>query len=401
MLQTDGLEPRKRAARRFGLDRACAVSTPGLEGFDQMLTKQQPSVSIIIKALNEERHIACAIESALAALGEIDGEVILADGGSTDRTVEIARQYPIMIVGLNRIEDRSCGSGAQLGFQYSRGQYLMLLDGDQQLHPAFLPAAMETLRQNPTLAGVGGAVLECGATNEEYEQRSKRHDPDRRAGLVTRLNASGLYRRRAIESIGYLTDRNLHGAEEFDLGARLHAAGWTLAKIDRLIVDHHPHAGSAYRLLLRRIFNKNACATGELLRAAIGRRHFGFIIGKDHNCFLCLLVTGWWITLGLTMVALPGWPAVFAAGAILLLPFVGMSLRWRSVRLGLYSVTAWNVFALCFWPGLLRPRIAPASWIESTVLQATRDDETRPAHETRRAFGNASSVHARDAGDLK
>ena len=50
-----------------------------------MPEKLQPTVSIIIKALNEERHIAAAIESALAALGGIDGEVILADGGSRDR----------------------------------------------------------------------------------------------------------------------------------------------------------------------------------------------------------------------------------------------------------------------------------------------------------------------------
>ncbi len=39
----------------------------------------QLTVSIIIKALNEEEHIASAIESALAALGEIDAEVILAE----------------------------------------------------------------------------------------------------------------------------------------------------------------------------------------------------------------------------------------------------------------------------------------------------------------------------------
>jgi glycosyltransferase involved in cell wall biosynthesis len=366
-----------------------------------MLTKQQPTVTIIIKALNEERHIASAIESALAALAQIDGEVIVADGGSTDRTVEIARRYPIVIVRLDRIEDRSCGSGAQLGFQYSRGRYLMLIDGDMRLRPGFLPAALETLHRNPDLAGVGGAVFEHGVVNEEYEQRSKRYDPDRRVGFVTRLNSSGLYRRAAIESIDYLTDRNLHGAEEFDLGARLHAAGWTLAKIDSPAVDHHPHTGSAYRLLLRRVFNKNASAIGELVRGAIGRRHFWFVVRKDHQCFLCLLVTCWWLAVALAMLALSGWSAVFGAGAVLLLPFAAMSLRWRSARLGLYSVTAWNVFALCFWVGLLRRRTPPASWIASTVLQAPGGDETRPMPGARRAFATAPSMHGPDADALK
>src|SRR4029077_11850203 len=155
----------------------------------------------------------------------------------------------------------------------------------------------------------------------------KRHDADRRVGSVTRLNSSGLYRRASVESIGYLTDRNLHGAEEFDLGARLHAAGWTLTKIDLPLVDHFPHQGSAYRLLWRRISNRNAFALGELVRAAIGRRHFWFVVGKDRQLFLALLVTGWWVTLVIAPLTLRGWSAAFAAGAILLLPFAAMCLR--------------------------------------------------------------------------
>jgi len=415
MLQINGLSPSTIGAadrwRRSGppVDRSDRP-WPALRGIDrrsagirQMLTKNQPTVSIIIKALNEERHIAAAIESALAALGEIDGEVILADGGSSDRTIEIARRYPVMIVQLNKAEDRSCGSGAQLGFQYSRGEYLMLFDGDMRLHDGFLPAAIEVLRANPTVAGVGGTVIDLGIDNLEYEQRSKRHDRDRRVGSVTRLNGSGLYRRSAIESIGYLTDRNLHGAEEFDLGARLHAGGWTLAKIDREVVDHHVHTGNAYRLLLRRVANKNAFATGELLRAAVGRPHFRFVVGKDHNCFLLLLVVGWWMTLLLTPVVLSGWSAVFAAGAVLLFPLAAMSLRWRSVRLGLYSLAAWNVYALSFWPGLLRPRACPSGWIDSTVVQASppRIDDAPPAGDVSQTFRDTLSVPACDAGDLR
>src|ERR1700722_11538071 len=203
----------------------------GIEGA-AMPEKPKPTVSIIIKALNEERHIAAAIESALAALGGIDGEVILADGGSGDRTIELARRYPIKIVQLNNIRDRSCGAGAQLGFQYSSGRYLCLVDGDMQLHGGFLAAALQFLERNPAVGGVGGFVIDREISNLEFEQRTKRHDPDRRVGPVTRLNGCGVYRRSAIEAIGYLTDRNLHGGEELDLGARLHAGGWTLARID-------------------------------------------------------------------------------------------------------------------------------------------------------------------------
>ena len=91
MLQTDKPVARDREPRPRDVGRARAGLAPA--------TQRPPLVSIIIKALNEERRIALAIESALAALSGIDGEVILADGGSTDRTLEIAREYPIVIVG--------------------------------------------------------------------------------------------------------------------------------------------------------------------------------------------------------------------------------------------------------------------------------------------------------------
>jgi glycosyltransferase involved in cell wall biosynthesis len=333
-----------------------------------MPEKRHPTISIIIKALNEERRIGSAIESALAGLRGIDGEVILADGGSSDRTIEIARGYPIKIVQLNSVQDRSCGAGAQLGFQYSRGRYLCLIDGDMQLHDGFLPAALEFLEENSTVAGVGGFVIDREISNLEFEQRTKRHDPDRRAGPVGRLNGCGVYRRSAVESIGHLTDRNLHGGEELDLAARLHARGWTLARIDRPAVDHYGHTGSAYRLLLRRVATRNSFATGELVRAAVGRPHFWFAVSKDNNCLLCLLVAAWWATIAVSASVLSGPSAALAIGILLLLPIAAMSFRWRSVRLGVYSVAAWNVYALSFLPGFVRSRVSPTGWIDSTVL---------------------------------
>jgi hypothetical protein len=237
-----------------------------------------------------------------------------------------------------------------------------------QLHDDFLPAALQLLDGNSTVAGVGGFVIDREISNLEFEQRNKRHDPDRRVGAVTRLNGCGVYRRSAIESVGHLTDRNLHGAEELDLGARLHARGWTLARIDRPSVDHYGHTGSAYGLLLRRVVTRNSFATGELVRAAIGRPHFWFAVSKDNNCLLCLLVAAWWAAIVVTASVLSEPSAALAVGILVLLPVAAMSLRWRSVRLGVYSVAAWNVYALSFLPGFARSRVSPTGWIDSTVL---------------------------------
>jgi glycosyltransferase involved in cell wall biosynthesis len=335
-----------------------------------MLNRQRPRVSILIKALNEEKNISGAIESAIAALDGVSGEIILADSLSTDSTVEIAKKYPIRIVTLARAKDRSCGVGAQLGYQYSAGDYVCVMDGDQRLYRGFLAAAIESLEADQTLAGVGGVIVEREEGNLEYIKRATRDDPGRRPGYVTRLDCGGVYRRTAIESTGFLTDRNLHSGEEFDLGARLAAHGWRLARIDQLAIDHFGHRGSAYALLVQRVRSRMAFGAGETLRAALFRPQFGFVMRQQWRLFaLWTAMHFWWACLAATPFLLHGAMQIISVLAVLILfPTAFMMLRCRSISLGLYSVVAWNIYALCFIPGLLRRRTDPAGWIESREL---------------------------------
>jgi glycosyltransferase involved in cell wall biosynthesis len=330
-----------------------------------------PDVTIVIKALNEERHIAAAIESAIAALQGMRGEIILADSASTDRTVEIAAQYPIKIVSLTNIADRSCGAGVQLGYQYSSGRYVCLIDGDMRLHQPFLPAAIAFLETHRQFAGVGGMIVECETGNFEYVKRASAVDPDRLPGEVKRLDCGGVYRREALEAAGYMGDRNLHGGEELELGARLRARGWRLARIDMPAIDHHGHSGDPYALLRRRWATRFAFSTGEILRGTFGTSAFRLVLHKlCWELFLFAAVHAWWLTLIATPFLVRGsLAAALIVAAIALLPFVAMSLRCRSIGLGIYSVTAWNVYAAGLWPGLLRRRIDPARRIPSAILR--------------------------------
>lgn len=331
-------------------------------------------MSIIIKALNEERHIAAAIESAIAALeavpGQIVGDIILADSASSDHTVEIAARYPIQIVTLLHPAERSCGAGVQLAYQYSAGDFVCLIDGDMILHAAFLPAALDFLAANPKHAGVGGLVVERQTENVEYVKRARDSRSDLLPGEVTRLDCGGVYRRAAIETVGYLGDCNLHGSEELELGARLRARGWKLARIPVEAIDHHGHGGNGYALLRRRWTSRFAFSTGEILRATFGTRAFPMVVRKlRRELFLFVAVHAWWCCL----IAAPFLAGSFVAAAVAmtalaLIPFVTMALRCRSLDIGIYSVTAWNVYAAGLWPGLLRHRADPSAWIESVVV---------------------------------
>ena len=344
------------------VDPAAATSQPA--------ERPSPLISIVIKAFNEERNIAAAIESALAAVAGMDGEIILADSLSSDRTVEIARGYPITIVRLLHGGDRSCGAGAQLGYQYSRGRYVCIVDGDMQLEQGFLAAAVQYLGEHPEIAGVGGTVIECEQVNLEYVKRRINPDPNLQPGPVNRLDCSGVYRRSALEAVGYLTDRNLHSCEELDLGARLISRGMSLIRLDRPAVAHAGHSGSAYRLLFRRWTSRVAFGPGELIRSAIGRPHFRASVAASKWLALWVAVQFWWICLLFLTLVFPGGLTGLAMSiALLMMPIAIMTWRCRSLAMAFYSVTAWNIYTLGFWPGFFRRRISPTAWIESETLR--------------------------------
>lgn len=328
------------------------------------------TVSVIIKTLNEEEKIAATIESALAAIARVGGEVVVADSGSRDRTLAIAAGYPVTIARIEPPALPSCGIGPQLGYQYSRHPFLCLIDGDMTLDPDFLPQALAFLEDNPAVAGVTGHVEEKAVANLEFARRATRDAPEKRVGPVDRMNGGGLYRRAAIEDVGYFSDRNLHGYEEFELGARLRDAGWRLHRLDRRFVGHYGHTENSYRLLLRRWRSKYLFGIGELLRASLGRRYFLRLFGELPELKLWLAIYLWWgLSLAL-LVLVPGkalaLAVVFGLFAAVVL---AMGVRKRSLSMGLYTVVAWFFHAAALPVGFLRRRREPSAPIESRLLQ--------------------------------
>ncbi|QAY77487.1 glycosyltransferase [Sphingosinicella sp. BN140058] len=314
-------------------------------------------VTIGIKALNEEKRIADALASAVAAVAPFGGEVVLADSGSTDRTIEIARQFPVRIVQLANPAERCCGAGAQLAFQSAKGEYFYLLDGDMVIDPGFLPAGIAYLEENKDVAAVGGHVRERNTQGHEFQIRANTVANDRNwsPGIVDRLDCGGLYRTSAVREAGWFADRNLHAFEEFELASRLQARGWKLARIDVPAIDHFGHTEDGYHLLLRRIRSGYSGAPGEVLRGAIGRSHLPIVLRRLGHVRNGLAVMAWWLLL---LVALVTWHPFVLLGLILV-PLAFLSWRRGSPRLGLYSLTAWNVSAAGLLAGFFRRRTPP------------------------------------------
>ncbi len=327
-------------------------------------------VSIIIKALNEEQNIAATIESALAALATCGGEVILADSCSTDRTVEIAARYPITTVQLANPGERCCGVGPQLGFQFATCDNVYILDGDMKMRADFLAQAVAFLDAHPKVAGVGGAVVENNLDSLEFQARVERGAVHMKPGIVDRLDGGGLYRRAALLEMGYMSDRNLHSYEEFDLAIRLRAKGWLLQRIDVPSVDHYGHDVSAYSLLARRWRSRYINGSGEVVRAALGQPHAALLWRELRELKIYFGMFAW-LVIGLVVSACQPTLARGLASLVVVLglPWVAYVFRKGSPRKATYAYASLVANIGGLWRGLAARRVAPSQPVEARVLQ--------------------------------
>jgi len=224
-----------------------------------------------------------------------------------------------------------------------------------ELAPGFLDAALRVLRAHPRVAGVGGQVTERNLSSQEFQIKAAAMEGEahRRAGLVDRLDGGGVYRVAAIREVGYFSDRNLHSFEEFDLAARLSAAGWQLMRVDAPSVFHDGHSGG-YPLIARRLRSGYLDGAGEVLRASVGQAQFGYVLRHLGHLRWAAAIGGWWVSVLTSLAVYPLLLPLLLAGPVALL-------AWRrgGLALGFYSFLLWNATALGILRGLVRRRVDP------------------------------------------
>lgn len=106
----------------------------------------QMELSLVLPCLNEDRTVGICVAKAVNFLKEnnIHGEVLVADNGSTDRSVEIATKEGARVV---HVEQKGYGSALRGGFEAARGKYLIMADSDDSYDLVNLMPFVDKLRE--------------------------------------------------------------------------------------------------------------------------------------------------------------------------------------------------------------------------------------------------------------
>jgi hypothetical protein len=121
------------------------------------------AVTVVLPCLNEEGAVGHCVEQALEAMRSagIEGDVVVVDNGSTDRSAEVATAAGARVIAEAR---RGYGRALRTGFEHAAGEVVVMADADGTYDLSRIPELV-----GPVLGGDADMVLATrldGATRE-------------------------------------------------------------------------------------------------------------------------------------------------------------------------------------------------------------------------------------------
>jgi len=116
-------------------------------------TSAEVEVSVVMPCLNEAETIETCIRKALSffAASRVSGEVVVADNGSLDGSIEIARQAGARVID---VQLRKISAVRNAGARQAKGDVFFFVDADTQISERTLRAALHALERG----AIGGGA---------------------------------------------------------------------------------------------------------------------------------------------------------------------------------------------------------------------------------------------------
>lgn len=211
-------------------------------------------VAIVMPVLNEERFLGRTLDQVyMQDFPMQQVEVVIADGGSTDHTREIAAEYRNRFGSLKILDNprRLSSAGRNIGVRNTDAPYIMILDGHSYLPSKTIIRSMVDLFEStdadclcrpqpldpPDIGDLQRVVACCRASALGHNPSSDIYSDFE--GTVDPTSSGAMYRREVFEKIGYF-DEDFDACEDVDFNFRVHMARLKAIISPRLKVHYYP-----------------------------------------------------------------------------------------------------------------------------------------------------------------
>ena len=226
-----------------------------------MSTGSFDGVSVVIPVLNEAPYLTDAVSRVLEQKVDVDLEVILALGPSTDNTNEVAAELARRDsrVKLVQSETGKTAAGLNIAVRASKYQVIVRVDGHCELSPNYIETAIETIVRTDADV-VGGVMAATGITNFEKAVACAMRSTLGVGSAAFHVGGSegealtvylGVFKRKTIdEANGY--DETFIRAQDWELNHRIRSSGGKIWFNPNLEVRYRPR--SSLTALARQYF---------------------------------------------------------------------------------------------------------------------------------------------------
>jgi dolichol-phosphate mannosyltransferase len=131
-------------------------------------------ISVIIPAYNEEKTIVATIKETIKAINNIKGlnyELIIVDDGSIDNTCAVVKQLAYNIKVESYFPNKGKGFALKKGVLVARGDYILFMDADLEIHPNHLLNFLNLLKQSKADAVIGSKTAKGSVVKAPLKRR--------------------------------------------------------------------------------------------------------------------------------------------------------------------------------------------------------------------------------------
>ncbi|MCZ6671479.1 MAG: glycosyltransferase family A protein, partial [Verrucomicrobia bacterium] len=226
--------PGYRGRLQWGRIRTLAKKTVSGMSFNET-----PRVSVIIPCHNHATYLPEAIESALAQ-DYPSTEVIVVDDGSTDESCAIANCYGARVAVFQQ-GNKGLAAARNAGIRAASGEFILCLDADDRILPAFCKSTAPVLVDNPHVGIVATGWRVFGERNYTVVPRAPSFVEQL---AINSICCSSLFRRSDWERVGGFDESMHDGFEDWDLWIRIRSGGRELYVVPEVLFEYRRKVSS-------------------------------------------------------------------------------------------------------------------------------------------------------------